>query len=82
MPTERERVRAWREGFVTAFERDRALRRKERTRGQRAVTLSLYLIDVAAEIGAFPRPRSPSAREREVAEVRRRWVRLHRRAGK
>jgi hypothetical protein len=68
-----------RRGQQAAAERQRELLRAEGPQPEQAVAEALAAVAALAAEGKWPGPRDPVS-ERAVEEVRRRWVRIERRA--
>ena len=66
-------------GHAAAAARSAEIAYDEGPRPEQAVAESLSAINALAEMGLWPGPRDPES-ERAVEEVRRRWVRIQRRA--
>jgi hypothetical protein len=74
-------IRRLRRGHAAAAERARDVARVEGPRPEQAVAEALAAAAALHEMGIWPGPRDPAS-ERSVEEVRRRWVRIKRRARK
>jgi hypothetical protein len=72
-------VRRWLRGQARASERARQASAAEGPNPEQAVAEALSAVNALAEMGMWPGPRDP-ANEAAVVEVRRRWVRIQKRA--
>jgi hypothetical protein len=74
-----EAVKRWRRGQRAAAERQRALAADQGPDPEQAVAECLAALTALEAMGQWPGPRDPHS-ERAVADVRRRWATIERRA--